>query len=139
MFFRKLTDAELQQIRKAKEKANKAIKKQRRQIKEEMKRSTQYGEKLLQGDLDSHKLIKEWPVELRTYNGRILVNYSLLLKIGTSLRRSGFLEGYVGIENGDFTSLVIKYWNSHMDGQLEIYELPTYQRAVLKDLPVVDI
>lgn len=146
MFLRKLTDQEIERIKKAKDTANRAIKEQRKRLQAEIKQleklhqySSQKFESLNQ-QLEALKVITGFPVIIKADNWSMFVNYTLLKKIESSLNRSDFWHVSLETKSEDrVNTLLIKYHSQTHKGQMEIYGLLRYQVELLARLPVISL
>lgn len=131
MFLRKLTEEEINQIKKSKDAANKTIKVQRKKLAEKAKfyRSVRH-------ELGELQLITGHPVIIKVEDRGICLNYDLLKKLERSLDKSDFGRSWVRIEE---KYLSIRYEKQGQKGTMELIELPAYQVELLDGLPTIDL
>lgn len=161
MFLRKLTDEELERIKKSKgtikeqrQSLQVAVKKQRKSIQEENKRLRSLKGKDqnvdmyqplkimqdhlcdLQNRFNALPIITGLPVLIKLDDRSLCMNYELLKKFGTSLDKGDFWQYQLKISE---KSLIIKYGKHGQNGTVEIYGLPAYQMELLSSLPTIDL
>jgi len=158
MFLRKLTDEEVERIKKAKasikeqrQSLQRVIKNQRKRIQEENKRlkgkdrtvDMYQSLKILQDRLfdlqnkfDALPIITGLPVIVKVEDATLLMNYNLLNKFDHLLDRSDLRCSWIKIEE---KSLIIRYGKHGQSGTLELSELPEYQTELLTGLPIIDL
>ena len=157
MFLRKLTEEEVEQIKKAKASIKERrqdlqgdIKKQRKRIQEEVKRlKGKYGNsdyqplKILRDHLsdlcnrfNALPIITGHPVIIKVEDASLCLNYDLLNKFDRSLDRSDFWNLDIKI---DGRSLIVSYQKHPIGGTVELFELPADQVELLKGLPTIDL
>ncbi|HZK52979.1 MAG TPA: hypothetical protein VFC84_02060 [Desulfosporosinus sp.] len=141
MFLRKLTDEELEKIKKAKDAANVIIKMQRRgliaKIKINQKAFRIHQVEILTKDLDALKVVIGHPVIIKVDDQAIHLDYDLLKKFEHSLDKYNQWTDYPKIEG---ESLVLRYGGHHANrGTVELFELPAYQVGLLEGLPIIDL
>ncbi len=131
--FRPLTATESKKSTAAKREANKIL-----------RRGTELSRAYEAATLGEARPIEGRPVIVSIQGRRMYVDYSKLRKIATTFRRSWRytmadikrLGGY-----DQKTILFLSYRNdwSPAKGSLEMYELPEYQRELLRDLPIIEV
>lgn len=144
MFLRKLTDEELEKIKKAKDAANILIKSRRKKLMEEIKLNQKafhiHQVDLLTMQLDELKLVIGHPVIIKVEDTSLCLNYDLLRKFEHSLDKSDFWNPDIRIQE---KSLIIRYEkfpnNGTVNGTVELFELPPYQVELLERLPIMDL
>jgi len=158
MFLRKLTEEEVEQIKKAKatiknqrQELQGVIKKQRKRIQEETKRLKGKDRnvdlfqvlKSLQDHLsdlcnrfNALPIITGHPVIIKVEDASLCLNYDLLSRFDRSLDRSDFWNPDIKI---DGKSLIVSYQKHTNMGTVELFELPADQVELLKGLPIIDL
>lgn len=158
MFLRKLTDKELEHIKKSKDAIkeqrhdlNGDIKKQRRKIKEETKRlkgkirtiDMYQPLKILQDHLcdlqnqfNALPIITGLPVIVNVDGASLYMNYALLNEAAKSLNKSNFWQYHFKINEG---YLIIRYKKHGQSGAMELLEAPAYKTELLTGLPIIDL
>lgn len=142
MYIRKLTDEDKTLIRKAKQKANDEIKKERKVLLahiRKLERKAGYFSRaelrILDNRLETLKPVTGSPVIAIVGDNSICLKYNTLEKLSRSLRRSGY-RGIASIINTDNRkTLHVKYDK----GEFELFELPLYQVNLLHGLPIIEI
>ncbi|MHB1651649.1 MAG: hypothetical protein ACYCVD_04120 [Desulfitobacteriaceae bacterium] len=140
MFLRKLTDEDIERIKKAKDAANKTTKEQRKKLMTEIKiyQRTAHVTKvnLLIKQLDELGVIIGHPVIIKVDDMSLCMNHDLLKKFERSLDKSDFWNPNIKIEG---KTLFISYQKHPNRGTVELYELPLYQVELLTGLPTIDL
>lgn len=149
MFLKKLSDEEIKLIKKAKDAANKGIKEKRKRlllVLKACKKSNAYQRdtlKHLERQLDACSIIVGLPVILSDDGESIILDYNLLKKLDSSLKRSQFdyVLPRVSVIHGK-KYCTVHYRNQFrqgVEGRIELLELPENQVEALIDLPVIDL
>lgn len=140
MFLRKLTDEELEKIKKAKDAANVIIKMQRRgliaKIKLNEKAFHMRQVDSLNMQLSDLNAIIGHPMIIKVEDASLYLNYDLLSKFERSLDKSDFWNPDIRIQE---KSLIIRYEKLPNGGAVELFELPAYQVELLGGLPTMDL
>jgi hypothetical protein len=151
--FRPLTDYETFTIKTAKEKANLAIKAQRKELTNKISEIRKAkGTKLfmvsalnsalknLEWERKSLDAIKGMPVRIFMAGQSIVLNYTLLKQIGKRIPRDWNVSFKVEDEYGK-PKLVITFQKmfTPSKGAYELFELPDYQVKLLGELPTIDL
>ena len=140
MFLRKLTDEELEKIKKAKDAANVIIKMQRRGLMTKIKLNQEafhiHQVELLNKQLDALKAVIGHPMIIKVEDESLYLNYYLLNKFERSLDKSDFWNPDIRIQE---KSLIIRYEKLSNGGTVELFELPPYQVELLEGLPIMDL
>lgn len=140
MFLRKLTDEELEKIKKAKNKANIIIKSRRKKLREEIKLNQKvfhmHQAELLNNQLDELKLVIGHPMIIKVEASSLYLNYDLLNKFDRSLDKSNFRNPDITIKE---KCLVIWYQKYRSEGTIDLFELPANQVELLEGLPIMDL
>ena len=143
MFLRKLTDEEVEQIKKSKDAANKVIKNQRKKlqagIKEREKHRTSFKDVKLRSlikQLEHLNTVTGHPVIIKVGDVSLYMNYDLLKKFERSLDKNN-LHQCSSIFTTD--TLIIRYGKHGQSGTVEVYGLPAYQVELLTGLPTIDL
>jgi hypothetical protein len=144
MFLRKLTDEELEKIKKAKDKANIIIKSRRKKLMEEIKLNQNafhiHQVEVLNKQLDELKAAIGHPMIIKVEDASLYLNYDLLNKFERSLDKSAFWNPDITIKE---KSLIIQYQKfpnkGTVAGTVELFELPPYQVELLDGLPMMDL
>lgn len=158
MFLRKLTDEELDRIKKLKsaikeqrQKLQAAIKNQRKRIQSETKRLKGKARDVdmfqplkalqdhlceLQSQFNALPIITGLPVVVKVEGVFLCINYDLLQKFNRSLDKSNFWQYDFKIEG---VSLIIHYKKHGQKGTFELFETPSYKTELLTDLPTIDL
>jgi len=143
MFLRKLTDDELEQIKKSKDAANRVIKAQRNKLQAEIKERKKFCPSFK--DIKLRSLIKQLeylntitghPVIVKVEDVSLYMNYDLLKRFAHSLDKSN-LHQCSSIFTTD--TLIINYGKHGQSGTAEVYGLPAYQVELLTGLPTIDL
>lgn len=136
---RPLTTEEKARSKEARKWANKELEKRRRAIGVELRDlpvTSQRREALL-FEFDQLRDVEGLPVILKIDLQEIAINYDLIYKFFRKLmKRNWKME----IDQLSQSLIITHYnpWNDKDRGRAEFYELPTYQRNVLIDLPIVE-
>jgi len=140
MFIRKLTDEEIERIKKSKDDANKIIKAQRKKLQAEIKtyqKTTHFNKlNLLIKQLDKLSVITESPVLVKVEGVSLCINYDLLKKFERALYKSNLRCSDIKI---DGKSLMIRYGKHGQSGAVELFELPEHQVKLLTVLPTINL
>ena len=144
MFLRKLTDEELEKIKKAKDAAKVIIKSRRKKLMEEIKLNKKafhiHQVELLNKQLDELKLVIEHPMIIKVEDASLCLNYDILRKFEHSLDKSNFCNPDITIKE---KRLIIRYQKfpnkGTAAGTVELFELPPYQVELLEGLPIMDL
>jgi len=142
MFLRKLTDEEIERIKKSKDAANKVIKNQRKKLQAEIKEREKHRPSFkdiklrsLMKQLEYLNTVTGHPVIVKVEDVSLYVNYDLLKKFERSLDKSN-LHQCSSIFTTD--TLIINYGKHGQIGTIEVYGLPAYQVELLTGLPTID-
>lgn len=143
MFLRKLTDKEIEQIKKSKEMIRTRLQELLKEIREVKKLRRIYKDPTLQQlerQLDENNNIltglPRLPVILKSRDESMYMDYAWLKKIGNSLDRSGFWSIRLRIND---RTLIIDYRKTGHSGAMKILELPLPPVEILTGLPVIDL
>ena len=140
MFLRKLTDEELEKIKKAKDAANVIIKTQRRGLMAKIKLNEEafhmHQAEILIKELSDLNAIIGHPMIIKVEDMSLCLNYDLLRKFEHSLDRNDFWNPDIRIQE---KSLIIRYQKLPNGGTVELFELPSHQVELLNDLPIMDL
>lgn len=140
MFLRKLTDEELEKIKKAKDAANVIIKMQRRGLMAKIKLNQEafhiHQVELLNKQLDALKAVIGHPVIIKVNDLSMCIDLDILKKFAVSFYKGNFWTNDLKIVD---KSLVIGYQKFPNRGTVELFELPAHQVELLDGLPIMDL
>ncbi|WP_028988045.1 hypothetical protein [Thermicanus aegyptius] len=147
MLLRALTSDELAEIKTAKNAANKFIQAKQKEIKERMIAIQKQDDLLfkkaildkLAKNLEQLKPIKGRPVIVDVDGDRIYLDYDLLKKLDRNLNPRIWHRTVCVARTFEKAYLIIHYHRDEHYGDIELYELPSYQIELLGDLPIVDM
>lgn len=129
-----LTTEEKAQCKAAKQRANKRLHAKQREI------GSKLGAERLPYQFDMPKNVKGDPVVLQMVEGSITLNYEILRRFIRSLKKRQW-DMSLDTSTG-FPVLIINHyidlWSKDR-GSIELYELPSYQKELLTDLPIIEI
>ncbi|MEN1989851.1 hypothetical protein [Paenibacillus hubeiensis] len=138
---RALSADEKKCISKAKKLANSAITRKRATLSAQIRACTapiQTQQKQdLRRQLDSLSPIKGYPAIIEDRDRNMVIDYELLRRLTRSLKHR---RVDIRIEPGGLLAIDHEDpFNSHNHGEIELYEIPSYQQMLLTDLPVITI
>lgn len=143
MIIRKLTDDEKLLSRTAKDEANYLLmdsrKKLTKQLSHDRSAYSHGHSKLtaLEHQRDSIRMVQGFPVNLSLLGVDIVINYDFLIKWAKHLKPSDIISAAIDFRTGQPILHIRHDRYRGNKGSLELYPLPFYQQALLKDIPVI--